>query len=241
MNKMKLKNAKKHFKIKKITIIFIILLFLLFIFMKISNNAATFFLSYAEQELEKLITTIINTSIKQETFDSIDTSSLFIISKNNNDEIEMVDYNSNMVNEFLNRITDEIQINILKLEKGDFILNNELTSNSKATFYIPLGIIFNNALLNNIGPKIPVKMKTIGALSTNINVSIKEYGINNALIEMTVFIEIKEKIILPLISKEMTITNEVPVSYKIINGKIPQYYGSDGLNKRSNIYSIPIE
>ena len=69
---------------------------------------------------------------------------------------------------------------------------------------------------------------------------IKEYGINNCLIEMNLVIEIKQQIMLPLISKKIKIINDIPISYKVINGKIPEYY-SGSLSKGSNIYSIPIE
>ena len=90
-----------------------------------------------------------------------------------------------------------------------------------------------------MGPKIPVRVEFVGSVLTNINTTIKEYGINNALIEMVIQIELKEKIILPILSKEILITNEVPVSYKIINGNIPNYYG-EGISNNSNIYSLPL-
>lgn len=57
---------------------------------------------------------------------------------------------------------------------------------------------------------------------------------------MNLVIEIKQQIMLPLISKKIKIINDIPISYKVINGKIPEYY-SGSLSKGSNIYSIPIE
>ena len=239
--RMKLKNTKNLFKYRKIRVIVFLIILISFIFLRITTNLTLYFLNYAEAQLIKLTTTVINTSVSKETMQKLDTSQLYDITKNNSNEIEMVDYNSNMVNAFLDNITNEIQKNIIALENGNFSVEEDSSKTDGTLFYIPLGVITNNPIFNNLGPKIPVKMRVVGSLLTNINVKIKEYGINNALIEMTVFIQIKEKVILPMLSKEIQIENEIPVSYKLINGKIPNYYGSGGLNKSSNIYSLPLE
>lgn len=57
---------------------------------------------------------------------------------------------------------------------------------------------------------------------------------------MVVTIEVTEKVILPMITDNITIVNEIPVSYKIITGKIPTYYGGS-LSKNSSLYTIPME
>ena len=119
---------------------------------------------------------------------------------------------------------------------------DEYLSSNKDYFVlmVPFGIASNKIYFSNLGPKIPVRIKTIGSILSNVDVKIKEYGINNCLIEMNLVIEIKQQIMLPLISKKIKIINDIPISYKVINGKIPEYY-SGSLSKGSNIYSIPIE
>ncbi len=64
---------------------------------------------------------------------------------------------------------------------------------------------------------------------------IKEYGLNNSFIEMSVYVEAKEKIILPIISEDITVTNKIPLSYKIVNGKIPSFYGGYGIFGNSSL------
>lgn len=241
MNKMRLRNKKKMIRIKKTSIILLVLIIICYSFIKITSNVSIFYLNYAKGELIKLTTTVINSSVSKETLEELDTSNLYIIHKNSDNEIEMVDYNSNMVNTFLDKVTNEIQDNLLKLENGNLNLNPNLDSSSGVLFTIPFGTIFNNPILNNIGPDIPVRMNLVGSLLTNVNVKISEYGINNAFIEMVVFIEVKEQLLLPLLSEEVVITNEIPISYKLVNGKIPSYYGSNGISKNSSIYSIPLE
>ena len=69
---------------------------------------------------------------------------------------------------------------------------------------------------------------------------IKEYGINNCLVEIYILLEVNVKVLLPIISDDIVIKNEIPISYKIINGQIPSYYGGN-LSKNSNIYALPLE
>lgn len=241
MKRMRLKKEKRTIKHKKLITFIVIFLLLIIIFFKITSNVYRYFLNYAEAELIKLTAVVINGSVSKDTFNKLNTEDLYFITKNNNNEIEMVDYNSNMVNEFLDNATNEIQHNLLKMQNGEIDLTNELKNDSGVLFEIPLGIITNNPIFNNFGPKIPVRMQIIGSLLTNINVKVQEYGINNVYVEMVVFIEVQERIVLPLVTKEITITNEIPVSYKLISGKIPDYYGAEGISKSSNIFSIPLE
>ena len=57
---------------------------------------------------------------------------------------------------------------------------------------------------------------------------------------MFVSVEVTEKVILPVMTDTIKVKNEIPISYKIIKGKIPTYYG-ESLNKNSSIYSLPME
>lgn len=230
MRYMKLK-GKKNYLIKlriMVIVFFIFFLTIFFLFKSLIDNVSKYFINYAEIEATKMVSNIINDAVTVDTYEKLKFDNLYYITKNKNDEVQMIDYNSVIVNEFLNKVTSKIQNDLLLLEKDTL-------------FYMPFGSITNNPLFNNMGPNIPVKLKLINSVLTNINTKIVEYGINNCIVEMNMFIEIKIKIILPIIFKEFLITNEVPISYKIINGKIPNYYTLNGTSKNSNIYSIPLE
>ena len=102
-----------------------------------------------------------------------------------------------------------------------------------------MGSVFQNPLLNNRGPKIPVRMELVGSVLTGVNSKVTNYGINNSLIEIFVHIEVNERVILPVTAKNITIVNDIPISYRIIKGKIPSYYS--GTNSSSSMYMMPIE
>ncbi len=240
--RMYLKNRNKTRKTYKRIKIFLFLGIFLFVVHLMVENISAFFIAYAKDEARKAVTTSINAAMTDDLLDLIKNNELFRITKNSNDEIEMIDYNSYVVNEVLKEVTLNIEQNLLIIEDEDFrsIKAKTHRDDGKVAFYIPFGAITNSPLLNNKGPLIPVRLKLIGSVLTNIETRVKEYGVNNALVEMIIYIEAKEQVLLPTISEQITITNEIPISYNIINGKIPSYY-SGGLAKQSEIYSLPIK
>ena len=92
-------------------------------------------------------------------------------------------------------------------------------------YNVPMSIIYDVPILVGIGPKVPFKLDILGNVFTEILTNIKDYGINNSLIEMQLKIKINVQIILPFSSKNIIVENKIPLKTKIIQGKIPEYYG----------------
>ena len=117
------------------------------------------------------------------------------------------------------RLTNEITYNIQ--DKLDDI---SIKDNGYIIREIPLGIVFNNGLIRNIGPKIKIRVDIIGNILTELNSEIKPYGINNALIQINVKIVVKGRVVLPIESKNIMIENTVPISINVVNGSVPDGY-----------------
>lgn len=225
--RMHLKRKKRKIVLKG-KIIIILLIILIFIIYLVSKNAGYYYLNYSEKKAKDIIDYATDCSITEESLKLIKNKDLYQITKNKSGEIEMIDYDSYLVNLLLKNISNNIS---KALKKG-----NE----SQVAFYIPVGSIFKNPILNSKGPKIPVKMETIGSVTTSIETKITEYGINNCLIEMYIHVVSSQKVMLPVISKTIVIENDFPISYKIIKGVVPTYYG-DVIRKSSGIVTTPIE
>ena len=241
MKKMILKK-RKHHKLKIIntlTLLLIILILLTHLTLKyINKTISPKLIHYACQEIKKQSNIIITESIDENDLEKLNLEDMYIITKNNNNEILTVDINTVTLNKIIKTSTLKIQENLKKLEQGKINDNNEENKNG-VVLKIPIGQIYNNFILNNLGPKIPVKLKILGDMETKVNTNVKNYGINSALIETTLDITVKEEVILPISTKETIVTQTIPISIKMIEGKIPNYY-SNGINK-SEILSIPIE
>lgn len=215
----------------------------------ISIRVSPILMNYAELETKKLSSIVINRAVNKQLANGMNIDEMFNIIKNDNGEIATIDFNPVIVNKVLNTTTNVVLINLKAIEEGniDFIeLPDILISNDKdklkngIIYEIPLGTITNSGFLSNLGPKIPIKLNIIGSVESNVKTNIKEYGINNALVEIYIRISVTEQINVPFISKRVTVTSDIPVALKVIQGSVPKYYGGT-LSKQSNIFSIPIE
>ena len=146
-------------------------------------------------------------------------------------------------------MTNIVSDNLKKIETGKIdnisFINSEDYNIEKlkngVISEVPLGIITNNVLLSNIGPKVPVKLNLVGNVVSSIETKISNYFINSALIEIYAKIEVTEEVIIPFQTKRIKVQNNVPVTIKVIQGNVPNYYNSGSLTKSSDIISLPIE
>ena len=78
----------------------------------------------------------------------------------------------------------------------------------------------------------------LGSTSSNINTKITNYGINNALIETSIVIDLKLQIVLPNKTEKVSFQNSIPISLKLIQGIVPNYY-FNGIDKNSSSFIVP--
>ncbi len=238
---------KKRIKFKNsilIIILLIISIFLAFKFINLKINPVL--LDYANMEARKLASIIINDAINKN-FKDINIDELFIITKEEN-EIKAIDFNPIIVNQVLTNTTTLIQTNLKYLEQGKIELLNLNTDalidyntdklRQGIIYEIPSGVIFGNSFLANIGPKIPVRFSLVGDIVSYVNTNVKDYGINNALIEVNIVLELSEQLILPFVTDKITINTTIPVALKLIQGTVPNYY-LNGL-QNSPAITLPI-
>lgn len=207
---MKLKN-----KILFIIILNIVLSFLLINFY--SKKLSPLLLKLGVIEGKKKGIEIISNNIYDDISSYLDTNELFIVEKDNNGNIEMIDYNTKVVNNILSIASKRVINNYDKF----FINSNGIIKN------IPIGVVTGNIFFSNLGPKIPVKIRLDGNVLTSIKTKVKEYGINSALIDIYVRIEVNFDIIVPFYSKKIKVYNDVPVSMKVVKGNVSSILGSE--------------
>ena len=71
-------------------------------------------------------------------------------------------------------------------------------------------------------------------MTTGVKTTIKDYGINNALIQLDLTIDANIQIILPFASKITKVSFTTPITIDMINGKIPTYYLGKELEYKNN-------
>jgi sporulation protein YunB len=229
-------------KLSKLTTIILYLLVIsiilsLFLIKSFSTKIKPSLIKYGEVETKRIITLIINDSISKFSQEHQNINTILNIEKDSENKIKTIDFNPQKVTKIQNSINKNIEKNLIAIEKGE--LNNINININRVSdieyeeikkgliYYIPMGNITGSLLTNNIGPKIPIKFSTTGDITSNIESKVKEYGINNALIEVNIKVSVTMIISMPFISKEVTVTNKIPLFIKIIQGELPNYYLSN--------------
>ena len=222
-----------------ITIIIICLVVSIMVINYLSKRVLPTFMSYAISEVKNISTIMINRTINNNInkFEE----DILNITKNSNDEIQIVDFNHKKANELLLLSTKDILKDLKTIETGNDELKFEKINYGNGVIYeIPIGVATNNVFFGNLGPKIPIKLQVIGDIESNIKTDVKEYGINNAFVEVYVSINVTIRVIMPFISEDVKINSNVPIAIKLIQGRIPEYYGGF-FSRNSSILSIPTE
>lgn len=182
-------------------------------------------MEYSKSQMKKVAATLINKSITNDILEEMDLEKLFIVDKSNNEEIINIMLDPSIINKAASRATDAVEDSLKRVELKDKTVLTDFNINENY-FYVPLGIVLDSPFLNNIGPKIPINLKMVGNVNSGIVTDIEEYGINNSLITISLEISVEIKVVLPLITDYVSITNYVPLAIKLIQGKVPVYYGN---------------
>lgn len=251
--RIKLK-GKQRLKFNKpkliIMIITIIVISIIMVFKLINLKVNPVLFDFAELEARKLASIIVNNAISKNVTQNINVDELFLITRDDKGDIKTIDFNPITVNKILTETTNSVQVNLKYIEQGkvelldlstNSLIDYDIDKLKQGIIYeIPTGVIFGNSFLANIGPKIPVKFSLVGDIVSYINTKITDYGINNALIEVNIVLELSEQVILPFVSNKIKIETSIPVALKLIQGSVPEYY-LNGINQNSTSLALPIE
>lgn len=208
----------------------------------INNKTKDKMYDYTYMIASKITKYIVNNAYVREKVNYY-ASDIYDIVKDDTNEIKNIIYDSGVLNELINSITDRIYNMFNMLEYGDLsnlnirenILTTGINDKDGIVIEVPSGVLLNNYLLSNLGPKIPVKLSLTGEYESYISTDVVEYGINNAMVTVYINIKVSEQITMPFINDKIIIENKIPIFMSMINGTIPNYF-IGGFSKNSNIY-----
>lgn len=212
----------KVFLIKNLLLVFIIS----FVFLIVINYRLKKTLNnYISIEAERIASHVVNLSIKDINISSHD----YIYLNGDN-----YSYNLVFINEYRDRLSRKIQDYYSYIENGDYSkypsfvqqYNRDKYKNVKKGYLceVSFNSIMNSVLFSNVGPTIPIKITFVGTTNVNVDIKTKEYGINNAIIEMDAIIEVVNEISLPITTGKIKIKVKEPITMDIVKGVVPNYY-----------------
>ncbi len=206
-------------------ILFFILIFLLFLVLsKVYFKSPL--LVYAKQKSYYYASVLINDAISNQIVPNVDTSKIINLETKSNGYVTSVIVDVYQINILVSKMTKQIQDQLLTYQNDEHHELNQMT--------LPIGVMFNNPILNNVGPHLNIQLRIIGSVYTDIESSVKPYGINNSLIEVNIKTKVRFQVAIPFQEDEIEVETTTPLLIKVIQGSVPHYYYMGGNGSFSN-------
>lgn len=241
-----MKMQMKHFNLKfsfpfKIGIILAAIFFLTFVyFKKFSNEVTPKLIHIAKLSINKYIYHTTS-DFKLLALEKNYSDKFLKVLENQDGEIISVDYDMPKIYQLAENLTNSLETNIINAQELNIYAANqkELKNVSQGLLLsLPIGVVSNSVFLANLGPRIPVLIRFINSVFSNVKTRVTNYGINNALMEIYLEVTINYEILTPVTMKEEQIKYELLLDSKVIQGQVPSLYGNV-LESRSAFFEVP--
>jgi len=232
-------NFKILSKINFLTFVLIIM-FTFFLLISFNKNVSGNLINISSLELNRVINVLITDKINNKILNKDTLKDILIINKNNKDEILYVDFDLDKAYKTLDTVSNILTNSFNNMENGNVsiaYLDKEFSHQTNGMILnIPLGSTLNSLYFYNLGPKIPVRINFVGTVLTNLQTKVTNYGLNNALVEVFVYIEFSCDIIAPFKTESVKLKYDAVIASMMIEGEVPNFYNGS-IEKSSNIYS----
>ena len=236
------KRRTVHFRQRKL-IVFVVTFFVACILILLYINAQIMptYLQYAEMQTEKVASYVVNKAINSRTSGILDVNTIIEDNAAENDEMLTTKFNTEIINQVRAETQTLVKEYLEQAEQGDldYLPNLEnveydvgrMEAGDGIVFFVPMGQALNLPILGNLGPAIPIRFHLIGNVHSNVLSTIREFGINNAYVEVSIKLVVNVQIIIPFASKSTKIEQYIPVAIGLMRGSVPNIYtnGGDGV------------
>ncbi|MDO4926123.1 MAG: sporulation protein YunB [Turicibacter sp.] len=193
------------------------------------SNLYAIVMNYASKQTINIATLIIKEAIGQSELVSFNVEDVIHFEENDKGYVSSVYINTPELNRLLVSATHQVEEKLLLVESGDL---SELGLDAiyggpyedGVLLSVPLTAALNLSLFHEYGPRFPVSAKVIGNAVTDIVTDVKPYGINNAMLEISLKVTVRMKVTLPFKSDETVVSVASPIVIKMITGQTPEYY-----------------
>lgn len=151
------------------------------------------------------------------------TKDLLIIHHDTNGIVTSVEYDTLLLNQLLYTSLKTIDYSLIAAQNGkkDPLLD-EIFFTDGIVYEMPIGYLTGIGFIQDLGPKIPIRMKLLNDVNGEIKTKTKAHGINNTQIEIVLEISIKAQAITSLSVDEMTVSSQIPLVIQLVNGEVPR-------------------
>ncbi|NGP46173.1 sporulation protein YunB [Bacillaceae bacterium SIJ1] len=204
----------------------------------------------AKTKTDELAREAINRTIIEDIVGGVDMRELVILHERPSNNVSY-SFDPQVYNQLLSNTIQRVEMYLKDIEKGKIDdlnsfdapehLNNVswTTDEQGIVYWVPLGVSTRNALLANLGPKVPVRFSLIGDVKAEIDTQISKVGINNTYLELFVDLTVQLNVIIPSTKEVTVVQNTIKIGDLFIEGDVPQFYQSSG--SASPIVPVPAQ
>lgn len=213
-----------------------IVIAVIYLFYTVNQRLTPIYLQYAEVQTEKIASHVISEAITERISNVLDVNDVIQHVPTENSDQVTVKYNTEVINRILADVRTTVDENLDEIAKGNVDIlplaediqydSTQMQAQGGVVFFVSLGQVTNMPLLGNLGPKIPIRFHIIGDAQANVVPYIKEFGINNAYVEVNIILKVQVKIVVPLATKTAFVEQTIPVAIGLVQGPVPQVYSS---------------
>lgn len=223
-------SRKGPLKAKQVFLIILILLTLISVqgFLFVEKNLEPALKEIAKTYVKQIATLTITDAISKKISEEMtEENQIAIIKEDSDGRITLISFDHARMASIITQVTDRA--------------NRQLMELSREPIKIPIGQALNSNILAQYGPNVPISLVPMGAAKADIEIRLKEAGINVVSIEAILIIEAGVRIVIPFSSEEALVRTEFPIDNLILPGDVPQYYfkGSDGSTVPIPNISVP--
>jgi len=207
------------------------------------------YVDYAEFQANKIAAHVVNKAINARTSRVLDINEIIEDLPSESDYMVTTKFNTEVINQIRAETTMLVKEHLELAEEGDLSklpeLDNveydvsEIQKGDGIVFFVPIAQALNLPLLGNLGPKVPIRFHIIGNVASNVSTSIKEFGINNAKVEVNIDMQVNVQIIIPFASQQSTVHQTIPVAIGLVRGQVPHIYTNGGDGAQPSI-EVPV-
>lgn len=194
------------------------------------------YLRYAEVQTNKIASMVISKAINARIANVLDVNEIIEHVPGDQQSMVTTRFNTEIINRVLSDTNRLVQSHLEQAEAGDlsslpYIKDVEyaeelMQEEGGVVFFVPLAQAANLPIIGNLGPKIPIRFHVVGNVQSTVDSTIREFGINNAYVEVSILLEVNVQVIVPLASKITTVKQKIPVAMGLIQGQVPQIYNT---------------
>ncbi|HNX29237.1 MAG TPA: sporulation protein YunB [Syntrophomonadaceae bacterium] len=200
-----------------------VLLLIIFTLLFLDYRLKASIIEIAKAKAQITVTENINSVINQQIVTKIEYQDIVNIHKDKEDRIVLIQPNTIILNKMMTNSVIEI--------------THALDQLSEKSIDVPLGQITGSKILAGYGPKMKVKVITVGQVYVNVLNKFESAGINQTRHLIYFEIESKVKVAVPFLDEELQVSTTVPLAETIIIGDVPEtYVGYD--NGKTPVYPL---